>query len=267
MADHNFAFPSLLQTYAMNLIELGKFEEAAPINRESLQLFQALGDRYGMADCLANMARLAMLQGDLAQARKLLLEVMTPAKTLNLHLIQRRWQPFLGIVTLYCGDGPEAQRLLQESLQLCLESKNRVFLARIYAYLAETALWDGELDQAEQWLAKSLEFHPAPQANSIYEIERLWVAARLSTKRQQYGRAATLFGLAEQMCRYLHYVSAGPMAAPVDAALATVQAALGQALFVEAFSAGKQLSLDVAFATLLTPELLLWRMSNEDVQG
>jgi hypothetical protein len=45
----------------------------------------------------------------------------------------------------------------------------------------------------------------------------------------------------------------GPVRAQVDAALATVQAALGAEVFAEAFTLGQQLSLDEAFATILAP--------------
>ena len=84
---------------------------------------------------------------------------------------------------------------------------------------------------------------------------RLWVAARLATAQQQYPRAATLFGLTEQMHSQIHHVIAGPMRSLADAALATVQAALEPAVFAAAFAAGQQMSLAEAFASILAPSL------------
>ena len=49
----------------------------------------------------------------------------------------------------------------------------------------------------------------------------------------------------------IHYELAGPVRLLADAALAKVRAALDPALFAEAFTAGQQLSLEEAFATIL----------------
>ena len=111
----------------------------------------------------------------------------------------------------------------------------------------------GEGAQAAHWLAQSLAQQTDAGRLTIFQIGRLWMAARLATAQQQYQRAAMLFGLADEMHRQLHYVIAGPMRALADEAFATAQAALEPAVFIEAFSAGQQLPLEEAFATLLTP--------------
>ena len=71
--------------------------------------------------------------------------------------------------------------------------------------------------------------------------------------QQQHRRAAILFGLADHAHSQVHYAIGGPMRAPADAALVTVQAALEPAVFAEAFVAGRQMSLEEAFATILAP--------------
>ena len=152
-----------------------------------------------------------------------------------------------------CGETSEARRLLAESLGRCVELKEKHLLARNCTYLAETALWEGLLDEAEQWLAQSLAYHVEPQWITIHEVTRLWVAARLATAQQQYLRAATLFGLADQTHSQIHYAIGGPMCALADATLATVRGALDPAVFAEAFAAGQQMSLAEAFATILAP--------------
>ena len=163
------------------------------------------------------------------------------------------WQPLLGIVTLYGGDALEARRLLSESLHLCLELNDKVLLARVCAYLAEVDLWEEQLDQAEHWLAQSLTYQADPDRITFYEVGRLFVAARLATAQQRYPRAATLFGLADQMHSAIHHVIVGPMHALADAVLATVREALDPEVFAEAFHTGQQLSLSEAFATILAP--------------
>ena len=84
MADRDFVLASMLQWYATNLIEQGEFTQAATHSMESLKLFRTQGNRYGIADCLGNLGRLALLQGDLAQAHALLHEVMALATSFQL---------------------------------------------------------------------------------------------------------------------------------------------------------------------------------------
>jgi ATP/maltotriose-dependent transcriptional regulator MalT len=249
--DRTFGLASPLEKYAVYLIDQGEVARAAPVAMESLALFRMRGIPNGIGDCLGSLGRIALLQGDLAGAHRLFQEVMTIAISFNLRPTQSEWQPLLGLVMLYRGDVPEARRLLSESLRLCLELKNKFFLARVYTYLAELALWEGEIEQAEHWLAQSLEHLVEPHRVTIFQVMRLLVAARLAMAQQQYERAATLFGLADQMHRQLHYAIAGPMRTLADAALASVRAALDPAVFAEAFTAGQQMALEEVFASLL----------------
>ena len=284
MTDRTFVLANALLLYADNLIDQGEVARAAPVATESLAIFRRRGDPFGIAQCLGTLGRLALLQGDLAQAHKLFHEVMTIATSFNLRPTQCEWQPLLGIVTLYAGDVLTARRLLNESLRLCIELKNKFFLSRVCTYLAELALWEGEAfgepgtvrqahrtgaeasselsrtlveGQAEHWLAQSLGHQADPQRITIFQVTRLFIAARLATAQQQYLRAATLFGLADQMHSQIYDAIAGPMRSLADTALATVRGALEPALFAEAFAVGQQMSLAEAFATLLIPSHVL----------
>ena len=115
---------------------------------------------------------------------------------------------------------------MDDSLRLCLKLKDKSFVARVCTYLAEIALWEGELNEAELWLARSLTYHADPLRIGIDQVQRIFVAARLAAAQERYARAATLFGLAAQLHSTIHNVITGPMPALADAALATVQAAL-----------------------------------------
>ena len=134
---------------------------------ESLKLFKARENQYEIADGLATLGLLALVQGNLSQAHVLHQEAVTVAASINFRKMLANWQPQLAIVTLYCGDALEARRLLDESLRLCLELKDKLFLARVCACLAEIDLWEGKLEGAELWLARSLAWssvveHPEP---------------------------------------------------------------------------------------------------------
>ena len=148
----------------------------------------------------------------------------------------------------------EARRLLNESLQLCLQLKDTLHLAQIYTSLAEVDLSEGAIDAAGQWLAQSMTAGAGLAPVSVDQVQWCWVAARLATAQQQYRHAATLFGLAEHTHSQIHHAIGGPMRALADAALATVQDALEPVVFAEAFAAGQRLSTAEALATFLVAQ-------------
>jgi non-specific serine/threonine protein kinase len=248
LADRDFILATHFLGYAAILSDQGELARAASLAAESLRLFQARGNRTGIGESLGLLGRLALLQGDLPQAHKLFQEAVAIATTLNYPAMQYEWQALLAVTSLYCGNATEARRLLTESLRRCLEQKNTILLARVCTYLAETALWEEEIDEAERWLAQSLAYQALPSSLTVFQVEQSFVAARLATAQQRYPRAATLFGLAEQFSSRLHYTYAGPMRAQIDAALAAVQAAMEPAGFAVAFAVGQQLSPEEAFA-------------------
>jgi hypothetical protein len=136
---------------------------------------------------------------------------------------------------------------LADSLGLCAELKPNLPAARICAYLADSALLDSKHDEAEQWLRQSLEWYAEPHRIFIYDVERIFVAARLATAKGRYRRAAELFGLAEQAHGRVHHVRLGPQQALAEIALATVRQVLEPQEFATAFTAGKQLTIDEMF--------------------
>jgi len=235
------------------LIEYGEFERAAPLLAESAKVFPAWRHGIPMADTLGSWGRLAFLQGDIEKAHALLHQAVTLGRTLKHSWVLGEYQHILGLVTLYRGDVPEAGRLLADSLHLNLDLGNDWFLGRVCTYLAEMALWEGDLDAAEGWLAQSLPYRTDLLLSMIAQIERIQVAARLATAQGAWLRAATLFGLADEMRRRIHYELAGPARQLADAALGRVQAALDAGLFADAFTTGQRLSLEEALATITAP--------------
>ncbi len=181
LADRDFVLGTPLRSYATRLIEHGEFARAAPLLVESSDIFRARGSRYEMADSIGTLGRLALLQGDFPKARALLREAVTLAEAFKHQQVLGIMEPHLGLVNLYMGDAREARRLLEDSLRICLELNEKILLARICAFLAETALWEAELDEAEQWLARSLRYDADPRRTDIYQIERFLLAARLAT--------------------------------------------------------------------------------------
>jgi tetratricopeptide (TPR) repeat protein len=251
MADRDFLLAGNLVYYGQRLIDVGVLGRAVHLVAESITLFQAKGHLTGVADCLRALARSAQLTGDLDRARMLLDE----AHRLEQSLVYRQQSPrnaLMALVTLYQGDPQEARRLLHDSLQRCLELKERSYLAQIYTYLAECSLWEGEPAQAERWLDQSL-FHVGdPQRATVDQLEHLCVAARLAAAQGADERAAELFGFATAVSRRLSYEPAEPMRSLNQIALAQVRATLGDEVFTEACARGLEQPIDAAYALLVT---------------
>jgi ATP/maltotriose-dependent transcriptional regulator MalT len=257
LADTDFVLAANQLWYGDSLLHQGEVAQAMILVNDSLQRFRRRGNQEFMAECLGVLGNFALLRGDIAESHAHLQEAMAIGTTHNLRIVHAEWQWLLGLVTLYGGDAREARRLVEECLPLCLEMKNTYHLALVYMVLAETALWEGELAQAAGWLEQSLAYYPPPQRITNAELQRLFIAGRLATGQGQYVQAATLFGQAEAAHRQLHYVYRGPMLPLIETALATVRAALEPEAFATAFTAGQQISVEEAYATILAPSSIV----------
>lgn len=253
LADRDFIFAAQEFACAVLLSDQGELIRAAALATESLRLFQARGNRIGMGECQGILGRVALLQGDLPQAHRFLREAAAMTAILNYPAGQPDWQSLQALTSLYQGNGAEARRLLMESLRRCLDQKDTIHLAHTCTYLAESALWDGEIAEAEEWLARALAYQPLPPSLTVFLVEQLFVAACLATAQGRYPRAATLFGSAEAAHRQVHEAISGPPRVRAIAALARVREALDPATFADAFDQGQQLTLAAAFAELVSP--------------
>lgn len=251
--DCDFTLGITLWAFAYELVERGFFDRATPLLQECQEIFRHRENPYLMNYVLGTMGRLAFLQDDLTQAQVYLQEVVIIANTFNYGEMIGLFQPALAIVTFYRGDTQAAKRLLHDSLRLCIELKDKRFLAQITLYLAEIALAEEDVEQSEQQLRLSLSYQSAIQNQTIDQVTFFFIAACLATAQHHYQRAANLFGLAEQVQSQIRYVIGGPMRSLANAALAKVQAELESAVLAEAFASGQQMSLEEAFATILAP--------------
>jgi tetratricopeptide (TPR) repeat protein len=268
LADRDWILANTLKDHARYLLDhKGDIARAVSLTAEALDLCRARGDHDGIVDSLGILGRVALVQGALAQAYTYFHEAVSVATDFNCYLRLGDYQPYLALVALYGGDGAEARRLLHASLRHCLRLKDRYYISRVYTCLAETALREEELDEAAQWLSQSLTYDADPHRLEIYLVRRLFIAGCLATAQNRYLRAATIFGLADQLHRMVQYVIVGPMRAPADEALATLQAALDPAIFDEAFNTGQQLSLAEAFASILAPVHIAPTLSNPQGQS
>ena len=193
-----------------------------------------------------------MLQGDLAQAYVLLQQSVHTIKTSIHPSVLGKIQPLLALTTLYHGESTEARRLLMECLDIWRTIGDKRYLALVSVYLAETALWDGNIRDAERWLAQALGYQVDPGKFGNALINYLYVVARLAAAQHEYQRAAILFGAGEQVRADVHCTLVAPMRAQIDAALAHVRANLEAAVFDKSYATGRQMSSAEVLSFLLS---------------
>lgn len=254
-ADFLFIRSAGADNYALRLIDYGKFGQATALIEESLQCSQARGYGSGVAACLGNLGRIALLQGDLSQAHTLLQQAVATA-TADFHpAVVARLKPMLALTTLYHDNAIEARRLLLEGLELWTNMRDKLRLSHTCIYLAEVALWEDKPEEAEQWLMQFLNYHFDPRWVGIAIVNCLFVAARLAVIGQHDQHAVALFSFAEVTRQRLHCTFVEPVRAQVDADLARAQAMFGPALYAEAFDMGQQLALNDPFTMQLVQAL------------
>jgi tetratricopeptide (TPR) repeat protein len=250
-ADYLFVRSAVADNYAARLIDYGRFAQATDLVQESRHCSEARGFGSGVAACLGNLGRIALLQGDLTQAHSFLQQAVTTA-TIGIHpAVIAKTKPILALTTLYHNNTVEARRLLLESLEIWTNIRDKLYLSRICIYLAETALWEGKLDETAQWLAQCLNYQFDPRWIGIALVNGFFVAAHLAVACEHYQHAAVLFSVAEVTRQRTYCTLVEPVRIQVDAALAIVQQRLDPALFAEAHTIGQQMALPDAFSTLL----------------
>ena len=241
--------------YALRMIdETGEYARAEALALESLRIFQEMGNRDMLAYPLGILGHLALLRGDWGRAHTLLGKAVAMAQAVGNRLSLGDWQPKLGIAAFHLGDVATARRILSESLQLWLDLKNDVCLARIYGYLAELELAEGQWDAAAHALRESLGYQVKLRWLSTEVVECLWTAAQLAVAQSRFAQAATFFGLAEAVRLRVGYPARGPQWEVVNAAQEATRAALGAEAFAEAFTAGQGMTLGEGLATLLASD-------------
>jgi len=214
-------FPSLVSLLGAAALEEGDIAGARARSEESLADYRAIGNHYGIADSL--------------------------------------W--ILGTVAREKGDTTAARALFDESLALYRPLDSKSSSASCTFSLGLAARMEGQLGQAEALFAEALEqFHALGiKRNVAGSLAGLaLVAADRASGTQAVPSAQRAARLAGATAAHL-----GALGAPLDrqfrkpyeGAIATARAILGDAAFMAAWEAGKEMSLDEAIAYALTVPL------------
>jgi predicted ATPase/class 3 adenylate cyclase len=159
--------------------------------KESLELFEQLGDEHGRAVLLHRLSISAMVRGDLEQAR----EIVSESHRLH-ELNEDWWRKTWGLAQRDLGNDERALELLRESAVLAHDAGVTWWRGGMLAELSALSLRAGQLDDAELHARESLAI-AAEQRDYSGRVFGVGLLAWVEAERRRLDRAGRLWGAIE----------------------------------------------------------------------
>jgi predicted ATPase/class 3 adenylate cyclase len=221
------------------------YEGATRLHGESLALYQALGDKRGIAFSLNNLAAQALDQGDCRRASPLLQESLALYRKLMDKRGIARILHNLAVVAYYEADYGAAQTLLEESMVIQRELRNKREIAVLLYNLGEVAQFQADFERASvlQKEGLALSWELGDLRNMVECLEGL---AGVAGAQEQPERAARLLGAAEALRELLGARLPAAERAQYERRRAVARAGLGEEAFAAAWAQGRAMTLEQA---------------------
>jgi predicted ATPase/transcriptional regulator with XRE-family HTH domain len=233
-------------------IDLGDIARASELCEQGLALFREVGDSYGVASTLSNLGNLAYAQGDHSRAIVLYEESLALRRALGDTHGIAASLNNLGNTICRSGDYERAIGHLEESLELMRQSGDLYGTANTLCNIGLVAHKQGHYQRALELFSQSLVLF-REVGNRNGIAECLEGIAGADGAEGRYERAARLWGAAEAL-----RIAIGSPLIPADRAeydrsVESVRLAMGDIVFAAASNKGRALPLDQAIAEALQP--------------
>ena len=223
---------------------------------EGMQVFQEIGEAWGVAMAMHHLGRATLELGDPVAARPLLEESAKLFRVAG----DRQLLPLplnsLGMVALRQGDSAGARTHFEEALAVAREAGAEQYTADALAHLGTVALRASDYQQAAALYQQSLALNRA-QGYRAGIAEGLAGLAEVASLLGQPERAARLFGAVEAL-REASCISLPPLRrAEYDRTVEGVRAHLDEETFAAAWAQGRAMPLEqvIAYASETKDEL------------
>ena len=228
----------------------GNDARAGPCLEESLVLWRAVGDQWGIAFTLGMLGIVAEDAGALARAVPLLTTALRLFRDMNDRANASLALAHLGVVAWGAGDLDLAISRWQEALAIQLEVGDTWGASICLGYLGLAACDQGQFAHAGALLHQSLSLRWATRTQ---EEIALGIAnfATLAAACGQHERAARLFGAAETARETIRLKLHEPERTTYANAVGVVREHLGQEAFASAWEAGHALSTEDALTAAM----------------
>jgi len=226
---------------------MGRYDEAQRFSEECLAIARAIENRDRVVAALTLLGAVAMGKGDRAAAHRHLEESLALARELDDTF--RLETALTGLAELYRveGDLDAAEPLYEESLALNRKEGVGSNIAVNLLNIAMVAIGRGMGERARTMLIEA--FAIAGEIGwTTTGRDALDVAAGFAASREEWERAARLYGAADELLTQTGMGRQSADEAFVMPLVAKVRAALGDAAFAKVESAGRALSYEEATA-------------------
>jgi predicted ATPase len=191
-----------LTNLAFALYQMGRLEEASETNARALAAMRELGDKPGVGNCLTQQANLQSDRGDVAGARELFAQALATYKALGNEAGSALVLGNLAEAEFVDGKYEQALRLAGEAREIDARGKNANRLATNYCNGAAYRIALGDLDGARGDACEALRW--ARQAQHILGVAIAFQhLALLAALRGESPNAAGLIGYVNALFREL----------------------------------------------------------------
>ena len=235
--------------------EQGDHVAARSLFSQSLDIAREVEDERGMAIALGNLGLLAHYQGDYPEADSLHKQNLAIQKKLGDKGGMAASLLNLGFVAGAQGDYDLARLLYEESLEIQQEVENKNGIANLLSNLGSVANEQGDYVKARSLQEESLKLVQELKDKSgiAYSLEAL---ASLAIKEEQEERSARLWGAAAGLRKAIGSPLPPHAGKGFEHEVASVQKALGEAVFAAAWEEGRAMTMEqaIVYALQETPQ-------------
>ena len=223
----------------------GNASIAKELAGESLQVFQEVGEAWGIAMALRLLGETTLELGDLEAARSLLEESVALLRLVGDKLMLALPLDALGLVALQQGDDTSARTYFEEALAIAREMEGKKYAADALTHLGAVDLRRGEYHESLAFYQQSFELNL--EYGYTYGVaENLAGVAGVASLLSQPEQAARLLGAVEAL-REARGIQLSPLRrAEYDHLVEGIRTQLDEAAFAEAWKAGRALELSQA---------------------
>jgi serine/threonine protein kinase/tetratricopeptide (TPR) repeat protein len=139
------------------LADLGENEKATSACEEARQIYEAAGDRSGLAQTLHDMAEVPINQGDFAAAEKLYSQALSIARAIGNQKGQAKELLDLGVISVKRGDLATARRTYDEAFRIYQRVGDKYGMASVMGDTGILLRVQGKLQDALKHFQKTFE--------------------------------------------------------------------------------------------------------------
>ncbi len=226
-----------LSTLSMVRLQGADPEGAAQGEREALEIFRSLGERYCEAVGLCHLAEIALYVDDHAQAMACARACLSIAREVEHRETEGESELLLGEITFETGDLATARTHFTRSLAVCDAAGDRRGAATATWWQAKLDLAAGDIRVAHRWLSEALQaFRQFEMREELLSCLEDCAAVALTAGKPRV--AAQLAGLTEKSRERLELIRAPRHQRRWLAQQRAIETALGQSANAEAVKEG-----------------------------